>query len=203
MSPLDVPALFRNTVVERDELCLNLLKSSLDARIGLLFGSRQAGKSAVLRRAVSLVTSSTADASVLCDIDVPVYVDLMRLQFDATPGDFFSFLAQQAQDACTTCISGFAISALHSRNRADASPDVFANDIQLLRQCAGEVNVRFVFLLDEAKRILGHRFPRGFQDNLYALLFNPDLGVSDYIAFVFAGAQHLYQFFDDDTGICQ
>jgi hypothetical protein len=53
--------------------------------------------------------------------------------------------------------------------------------------------------MDETKRILGDRFPRGFQDNLYALLFNPDLGVSDYIAFVFSGAQHLYQLSDDDT----
>ena len=67
------------------------------------------------------------------------------------------------------------------------------------RQSCGEVEVRFVFLLDEAKRILGDRFPRGFQDNLFSFLYGESAG-SDYSAsMVFAGGQHLYIFSEDDT----
>jgi hypothetical protein len=124
----------------------------------------------------------------------------MRLPHDAAPVDFFRLLIQEGLEACRAKIQGFGIPSGRMENRpADSSPEAFANSIKLFRQAAGEVNLRFVFLLDEAKRVLGPRFPRGFQDNLYALLFNPDLGVSDHLSLVFSGAQHLNQFFDDDT----
>jgi len=187
-------------VVERDALCASIIRSSLGSRVTLLFGSRQAGKTAVLRHIVKTVQPSSADVDVLGDFDLPVFVDLMRLPYDATPPDFFRLVLEAAHNACSKAIRGFAIpQSTQQEKLAGASPEAFASSIQLFRQGAGEVNLRFVFLLDEARRVLGPRFPRGFQDNLYALLFNPDLGVSDHLSFVFSGAQHLNQFFDDDT----
>jgi len=61
------------------------------------------------------------------------------------------------------------------------------------------VNVRFIFLLDEAQRILGDRFPRGIQDNLFALLYGDMLEPARRIGMIFAGAQDLYRFSEDET----
>jgi len=69
----------------------------------------------------------------------------------------------------------------------------------LLKACCGEVKARLIFLLDESKRVLGDRFPRGFQDNLFTLLYGESAIACPPISMVFSGGQHLYKFSDDDT----
>jgi hypothetical protein len=51
-------------------------------------------------------------------------------------------------------------------------------------------------LIDEAKRVLTSRFPRGFQDNLFSLMFG---SASGPYSFVLAGAQDLYMLCEDST----
>jgi hypothetical protein len=191
------PKTSRDVVVGRDVLCARILKSSLDSRVVLVFGGRQAGKTATLRRTAQL-NPVKADINVLEDLDLPVYVDLMRLPYDAKPPEFFRMVTELARRHCKDHITGFPDVSLESTS-GSATSEVFAADIAKLCVAAKEVKVRFIFLLDEAKRILGSRFPRGFQDNLYALLFDPDMGVGENISLVLSGAQHLYQLFDDDT----
>jgi hypothetical protein len=58
------------------------------------------------------------------------------------------------------------------------------------------MDIQFIFLLDEAKRILSTRFPRGFQDNLFALMFG---SASGPYSFVLSGAQELYKLCEDST----
>jgi hypothetical protein len=83
-------------------------------------------------------------------------------------------------------------------NEMPADVEEFANILFRLAQACGQVDIRFVFLLDEAKRVLGSRFPRGFQDNLFSLLFG-ETGGSIKIAMVFSGNQHLNELLKDDT----
>jgi hypothetical protein len=67
-----------------------------------------------------------------------------------------------------------------------------------LRSALRNVDCHFLILLDESKRILTDRFPRGFQDNLFALLYG-DLAVSPHCSIVFAGSQELYGLSEDGT----
>ena len=60
------------------------------------------------------------------------------------------------------------------------------------------VDLRFVYLLDESKRIIGDRFPRGFHDNLFHLLFGGST-IQGICSIVFAGAQESYRLCEDDT----
>src|SRR4051794_8600615 len=108
MSPQSNPSI-RDLVIERDELCASIIKSSLGSRVALLFGSRQAGKTAVLRHIVRRAQLSSADVEILGDLDLPVFVDLMRLRHDATPPDFFRLVEENAHAACSKAIRGFGI----------------------------------------------------------------------------------------------
>jgi hypothetical protein len=60
------------------------------------------------------------------------------------------------------------------------------------------MDLRIAFLLDESKRVIGSRFPRGFHDNLFHLLYG-DSKLSGFCSIVFAGAQELYRLCEDDT----
>jgi hypothetical protein len=119
----------------------------------------------------------------------------MRLAYDATPADFFDTLVRLSADACAKCVPGQRrgwgpgkVTGLESFERAIAT----------LRSRLPGVDVRFVYLLDESKRIINDRFPRGFHDNLFHLLFGGS-GIQGYCNIVFAGAQELYRLCEDDT----
>jgi len=183
----------------RDEVSTSILASALETGAVLMFGGRQAGKTTVLRKIEDDFHEDICSTDDLRPLTVPVYADLMRLPYDATPRDFFRLLSTLALSACRRRIRGFELQSLpaefeHTRNLLD----FFISDLQTIFEAAGNVNIHFVFLLDEAKRVLFDRFPRGFQDNLFALLFGGS-AVSSHCSLVFAGAQDLYKFCEDDT----
>jgi len=184
----------------RDILCEQVHALAFQSKAVLLFGGRLSGKTTVLREVEKKLSTRRANVNVLDDLDLAVYVNLMNLPYDATPGDFFLLLPRLAQIACNKQIDGFTISALPSdSNQLSGSLNQFVSDMEAIFQACGETYLRVAFLLDESKRVLGDRFPRGFQDNLFALLFGHDLTIRDRISMVFAGAQDLYRFCEDDT----
>ena len=180
--------------VGREALSERLLEAVRRTNAVLLFGGRQAGKTALLLEAQRQLAATRADVTQIVVLDVPVYVDLTSLPYDAEPGDFFGLLAVRAADACKQQISGFAAREEGGCRTLDA----FADTLLRIRGNGGEVDIRLVFLLDEAKRVLSERFPRGFQDNLFTLLFG-QLAENVNTVMVFAGAQHLNEFNKDDT----
>lgn len=184
----------------RDALCKDIVRSAFRSRSVLLFGGRQAGKTTILLRIAQDLSRHTADASTLGDLDLAIYVNLLSLPDESAPADFFRHLIELARAACTRQITGFVAPALHSESPPlGTSLERFVSDIEALFGAAREVRVRFLFLLDESKRVLGDRFPRGFQDNLFTLLYGDELCVGERVALVFAGAQELYRFYEDDT----
>lgn len=180
--------------VGREALLARLLEAVRRTNAVLLFGGRQAGKTALLLEVQRQLAATRADVTQVLVIDVPVYVDLTCLAYDAEPGDFFGLLAVRAADACKEQIFGFAVQEEGGCRTLDA----FADTLLRIRGNGGEVDIRLVFLLDEAKRVLSDRFPRGFQDNLFTLLFG-QLAETVNTVMVFAGAQHLNDFNKDDT----
>jgi hypothetical protein len=188
-----------NACVGREQLCKSIVASAHEAGAVLVFGGRQAGKTTVLLKITNdlSVTSCTVDD--LCSLTVPVYVDLMKLNYDASPRDFFRTLTLLALEACRRQIAGFELQSLPKNLESDKTLlDCFIADVHTLFEAAGNVDIYFIFLLDEAKRVLFDRFPRGFQDNLFALLFG-ETSISSHCSMVFAGAQDLYRFCEDDT----
>jgi hypothetical protein len=178
----------------RDEAITRLLESIRRDGAVLLYGGRQSGKTSFLLAVADKMRAKTARVAELVSLDVPVYVDLTALHYDATPQDFFGLLLAKTCEAFTRQIEGF----LPTEHPITLSLDRFVHGLSELRTGCGEVDAQPVFLLDEAKRILGTRFPRGFQDNLFAILYGELSGVAR-CAMVFAGAQHLDDFLKDDT----
>jgi hypothetical protein len=184
----------------RDDLCQAIVQSAFRSRSVLLFGGRQAGKTTAMLHIAQDLGRRRADAATLGDLDVAIYVNLMTLPDEARPVDFFRYVARLAREVCERQIVGFSPTAFPSESHAMASSlEGFVADIEALFGAAREVRVRLLFLLDESKRILGARFPRGFHDNLFSLLYGVDLRIGDRVALVFAGAQDLYRFCEDDT----
>ncbi|SRR6266404_6254480 len=89
-----------NFCVGRRDLCGGLVESALDSGAVLMFGGRQAGKTTVLRKIENDLRKVSCSTDDLCPLNVPVYADLMRLPYDATPRDFFRMLSKLALDAC-------------------------------------------------------------------------------------------------------
>ncbi|MCC5619612.1 hypothetical protein LC605_32115 [Nostoc sp. CHAB 5836] len=160
----------------------------------LLYGGRQAGKTAFLRRLHDFSLAQPANVADLSSYELFIYVDLSRLLYDATPADFYRLLYSKTLVACKTRVIGFVQTDEHSPDDLDS----FVIALLGIATACRQVDVRFIFLLDEAKRVLGTRFPRGFQDNLFSLLFG-EAGEQLKIAMVFAGNQHLDEFLKDDT----
>lgn len=183
----------------RGDLCREITTSAFERGSSLLFGGRQCGKTTVLLKIASELAKIRSKTNILSSHDIPVYVNLMLLPFDVGPGEVLRFLSTSTLQACCQLIDGYTIADLPS-NAFGASIDItrLASDLDAIAAAAGEVTVRFLFLIDEAKRILGNRFSRGFQDNLFALLYG-ETPIAGRCAMVFAGAQELYQFCEDDT----
>ena len=181
-------------VCGRKTECTKLLDGIRRNNAILLYGGRQAGKTTLLLHVKSIMSSVRADVTQLSSLDLPVYIDLTVLAYDATPREFFRLLIQRTLQSCAQQIAGFSL-PIEDRQ---SSLDDFVASLHRVRMATGEVDVRPVFLFDEAKRVLGERFPRGFQDNLFSLLFG-ELSDSANCVMVFAGAQHLIEFSRDDT----
>lgn len=187
--------------VERDDTCDRIHEATRKTNAVLLFGGRQSGKTTLLLRLRDRLLCVAGNVSTLGSLEVPVYIDLTRLKYDAEPADFYQLLVHAARTSCAQQIVGFPRDNAHSYtvSRTGDLLDNFIGDLQSVSTACGEIEPRFVFLLDEAKRVLGDRFPRGFQDNLFSLLFGEPGAQNFSIAMVFAGAQHLYTFSLDDT----
>jgi hypothetical protein len=161
----------------------------------LLFGGRQSGKTTVLHAVEDHLANAVLGIDAGCQALVPVYVDLMQLAYDATPFDFFRLVLQLAHLACVRHIVGFKSASIRRRRGDSRTIEDFRAGMLLLNEAVG-VDLHFVLLLDEAKRVLTTRFPRGFQDNLFALMFGDPPGP---YSFVLAGAQELYKLCEDST----
>lgn len=185
--------------VGRKQLVAQAIKGALTDRALLLFGGRQAGKTTLLRRIELELNAQSVNIGETGDIVLGVYVNLMTLPYDAGPSEFYTHLASRLTTTCESCISGASLEAVHTHSTTTVSMDSFCRDIAEILSRVADRDVRVVFLLDEAKRVLGNRFPRGFQDNLFALLYGADRPASDVMSIVFAGASELYQFCEDDT----
>ncbi|MGD0047418.1 MAG: hypothetical protein ABSE42_10400 [Bryobacteraceae bacterium] len=179
----------------RDSLCEDVVRSTFSQGCALLFGGRQSGKTTVLRN----IARQLADGNYrnpTPQIRVPVFVDLMRLPYDARPADFFATLASLSIDACAEqCPAVLGEKNFASRVNGLES---FETAIARVRSRASHVDLRFAYLLDESKRIIGDRFPRGFHDNLFHVLFG-NSKIQGVCNIVFAGAQELYRLCEDDT----
>jgi len=178
-----------------DELCDDILRSVSFHGCVLLFGGRQSGKTTTLRNIAHRLAQKNREQQTP-QIRLPVFVDLMRLPYDAKPPDFFAYLARLSGDACEEHFTQIRVEKSYAGRVTGL--ESFETAICKVRSCALNADVRFVFLLDETKRIIGDRFPRGFHDNLFHVLFGAS-AIQGVCNIVFAGAQELYRLCEDDT----
>jgi hypothetical protein len=176
----------------RDNLCELIVKHAADSAAVLLFGSRQSGKTTILLRIQKLLLENSLPRHTGV---IPVYTNLVSLPVDARPADAFNLLAKRGWRACRQ---------LHPKIQIPEEPgecpdlETLIGHLAFLNRAVGRPDTKFLFLLDESKRVLGRRFPRGFQDNLFALLYG-DHKVGGFCSIVFSGSQELYQFCEDET----
>lgn len=185
--------------VGRDELCREVFEAAMQHRCVLLFGGRQAGKTSILRRVAAELVARKSIVSDLGRLTVCVSLDLMRMPIDADPKSFFRMMSSYAADACGTQIGGFDAELLPSESANKGNElELLLQDLAHLRSQGGNVDIEFLFLVDEAKRLIGGRFSRHFLGNIFSLLYG-DSAVAGKVAMVFTGAQELYALYDDST----
>lgn len=180
--------------VGRERLLNQVVASAINRRCVLLFGGRQSGKTTALLK-IEADLKRPVSAAKLDTYICPVYIDLTVLPVDAKAPDFFNLLAKSAVSACFAKIEGFARPNLDECKTVET----FASAIKAITGSAGNIDLTLLFLIDEAERVLGERFPRGFQDNLFAILYGSELASESKIGIVFSGAQGLYKFSEDET----
>jgi hypothetical protein len=110
----------------------------------LLFGGRQSGKTTVLRAVETDLASRLLAAGPNIPVRLPVYVDLMRLHYEATPVEFFDLLFQRAISECSRQIRGFE-GVRRVASGIAGSVDRFTSQMLALREPVG-VALHFVFL---------------------------------------------------------
>ena len=181
----------------RRQLAKAVIASAIDCQSVLLYGGRQAGKTTVLRFIENILDESIIADGPAADYTLGIYVNLLALPFDATPEDFYSFMIERTLSKCRKLVRNFEASVVLDHYTRNSSVDEFQNVLsEILYAFSGRLD-GFIFLLDESKRILGRRFARGFQDNLFSLLYGTELGCRQSI--VFSGAQDLHILLEDDT----
>ena len=180
----------------RDELCDILVRSALESGTVLFFGCRQAGKSTVLLRLSKRLTDAamTDEATQLV---IPVYMDLQRLSAEADSSECFRAMVTEAANTCGK-LGIQTIDTLATSASAVYVLDHLVSSLAELRKRLQRSDATFLFLFDESKRVLGKRFPRGFQDNLFAFVYGQHQ-LSGCVSIIFAGAQELYDFSIDET----
>ena len=129
-----------------------------------------------------------------------VYVNLMALPYYGGPSEFYRFLMDRAVAVCAGVFDDVrgVVSESDGQVRRIHTTDAFGEELQNLLGATHGVR-RVIFLLDEAGRVLGRRFPRAFQDNLFSLLYVNQSDTADRVALVFTGAQELAGFCEDET----
>ena len=184
----------------RRELMERLLEHADERKCVLLFGGRQAGKTTLLRYAEAETIKRVKVRHSYGDATLAVYVDLMRLRYDAGPPEFYRFLLE-----CTTAVlsrvgdgDGIWVTGRDGEGKRFHTIEEFLQGVGALLQEQNRVQ-RIVFLLDEAGRVLGRRFPRAFQDNLFSMLYVDTGEVAERVALVFSGAQELAKLSEDET----
>lgn len=180
----------------RNKLVSDLVREAINRRCALLFGGRQSGKTTLLLKVhESLQRSVNVEKfdTFIC----PVFVDLTRLPIEATPRDFFTYLIMRTIESCKASIDGFPLNPIEGVDCVTIED--FSSKILTITGNAGNIDLTILFLIDESERVLGERFPRGFQDNLFSILYGSELATQVKIGMVFAGAQQLFIFSEDDT----
>ncbi|HVW53974.1 MAG TPA: AAA family ATPase [Trinickia sp.] len=180
----------------RRDLVIDLAKQAVNRRCVLLFGGRQSGKTTLLRK-VHEALQRSVHVDRFDTFTCPVYVDLTGLPVDAKPSDFFAYLLSAAVETCKTLVDGFPANIFESN--VCSTIEEFASKIRSITNSTGNVDLTVLFLIDESERVLGERFPRGFQDNLFSILYGAELADQTKIGMVFAGAQQLFVFSEDET----
>ncbi|MCS5967305.1 hypothetical protein LNP26_00190 [Klebsiella variicola subsp. variicola] len=92
---------------------------------------------------------------------------------------------------------GFPINSLEE-NRCVTVED-FSSRILSITSSAGNVDLTILFLIDESERVLGERFPRGFQDNLFYYSLWVRISCSSKNRYGFCGGSTAFVFSEDDT----
>jgi hypothetical protein len=174
----------------RDELCDHIIRSALEQGAVLLFGGRQAGKTTVLLR---IEENHRARPDV-----IPIYVDLMTLPPEAGPAEVFRLLSYLARQRCRERNPSLSPSGRSSEAIAQFMFDDLVSDLSTLLDAMTEPNLIFLFLIDEAKRMLRSSLSKGLQDNLFALLYG-ETTIAGRCCIVLAGAQDLYEFCENQT----
>lgn len=171
-----------------------------DRRCLLLFGGRQAGKTTMLQHAQDVAVSRLNQSGGYGEEILPVYVNLMGLPYDAGPAEFYGYLVDRAIAVCSDVFDDFHSPLVEAggQGRSIQTTEAFAESIESLLRATHRVR-RVIFLLDEAGRVLGQRFPRAFQDNLFSMLYVDRSEGADRVALVFCGAQELAGFCEDET----
>ena len=184
----------------RDALIRRMLDVAGDRRCVLLFGGRQAGKTTVLQHAEGYTVQRLQRPDAGGEETAAVYVDLMALPHDAGPSEFYACLVERAGAVCTEAFDDVRSSGFDAKVqvRDVQTTDRFVEHLERLFRATRRVR-RIVFLLDEAGRVLGRRFPRAFQDNLFSMLYVNRAEAARRVALVFSGAQELAGFCEDET----
>jgi hypothetical protein len=174
----------------RDELCDHIVRSALEQGAVLLFGGRQMGKTTILLR---------IEKNLLSRPDViPIYVDLMTLPPQAGPPEVFRLLSRLAFEGCRGRDPSLSVSLRSSEVLSRLMLDDLVSDLSALLDAMTEPNLIFLFLIDEAKRMLGSHLSQGLQDNLFALLYGTTT-IAGRCCVVLAGSQDLYDFCENQT----
>ena len=130
-----------------------------------------------------------------------VYVDLMALPYDAGPAELYAYLIDRTVAVCADVLDEddrFVAVESGGRGRRIPTADAFGESLGIVLRAMHGVR-RVVFMLDEAGRVLGRRFPRAFQDNLFSMLYVDSSEAAERVALVFSGAQELAGFCEDET----
>ena len=131
---------------------------------------------------------------------IAVYDDLMALPYDAGPPEFYGYLVDRLGAVFARVFEHVRRSTTErsARARLIRTTAEFGEALEYaLRKVYGVRRV--IFLLDEAGRVLGRRFPRAFQDNLYSMLYVDRSETAERVALVLSGAQELAGFCRDET----
>ena len=184
----------------RDDLVRRMLDLADERRCVLLFGGRQAGKTTMLRHAQEVTLRRLRGSRGCSDGTLAVYVDLMGLPYDAGPAAFYRQLVDRAGAVCAEVFRGVrsVVAEVGGRVRSIHTTEIFGEELEHSLGATQRVR-RVIFLLDEAGRVLGRRFPRAFQDNLFSMLYVDRSEMAERVALVFSGAQELARFCEDET----
>ena len=182
----------------REDLINRMLTLADERRCVLLFGGRQAGKTTMLRHAQRVAVTRWRRSTGYDGASVAVYVNLMALPYDAGPSEFYGELLDRAIAVCGGKDGGSVLVEGRERRRRIDTTDAFGTELARVPQVARGTR-RVIFLLDEAGRVLGRRFPRAFQDNLFSMLYVDRSKAAERVALVFGGAQELAGFCEDET----